>query len=65
MRQRGRAIPRLICVYEDLHTILAQYDEYRRKGYHHPLDEEDEEEDDELDSDGNEARAEETAEKRR
>ncbi|KAJ3886672.1 hypothetical protein GG344DRAFT_81472 [Lentinula edodes] len=32
--RRGRAIPKLVAVYEDIHTLLAQYDEYRQKGYH-------------------------------
>ncbi|KAH7870438.1 uncharacterized protein C8R40DRAFT_1175702 [Lentinula edodes] len=32
--RRGRAIPKLVAVYEDIHTLLAQYDEYRHKGYH-------------------------------
>ena len=43
--RRGRIIPRTCTVYEDLHTILAQYDEYRRKNYHRAeADSEDEEE---------------------
>ncbi|KAJ3847523.1 hypothetical protein EV368DRAFT_87652 [Lentinula lateritia] len=44
--RRGRAIPKLVAVYEDIHTLLAQYDEYRHKGYHQ-LDSEGD--DDEID----------------
>ncbi|KAJ3878198.1 hypothetical protein F5051DRAFT_503376 [Lentinula edodes] len=43
--RRGRAIPKLVSVYEDIHTLLAQYDEYRQKGYHTGDPEEDEDED--------------------
>ncbi|KAJ3884719.1 hypothetical protein GG344DRAFT_83607 [Lentinula edodes] len=32
--RHGRAIPKLVAVYENIHTLLAQYDEYRHKGYH-------------------------------
>lgn len=45
IRQLGRGIPRLIDVYEGLHTIQTQYDGYRQKGYHKapaPIDEDDE-----------------------
>ncbi|KAJ3985138.1 hypothetical protein F5890DRAFT_1473973 [Lentinula detonsa] len=65
MKTRGRAIPRLVTVYEDIHVILTQYDEYRRKRYHQ---EQPEEEDDELESENEEAQKERVAketEKRR
>ncbi|KAJ3925559.1 MAG: hypothetical protein NXY57DRAFT_967611 [Lentinula lateritia] len=55
--RRGRAIPKLITVYEDIHTLLAQYDEYHQKGYHQ-LDFED-------DDDDTDKGAEELEEKRR
>ncbi|KAJ3924587.1 MAG: hypothetical protein NXY57DRAFT_969533 [Lentinula lateritia] len=42
--RRGCAIPKLITAYEDIHTLLAQYDEYRQKGYHQ-LDFEDDDND--------------------
>ncbi|KAJ3803635.1 hypothetical protein F5876DRAFT_71289 [Lentinula aff. lateritia] len=57
--RRGRAIPKLITAYETIHTLLAQYDEYRQKGYHLGDFEED---DDDIDE---EKCAEELEEKRR
>ncbi|KAJ3932396.1 MAG: hypothetical protein NXY57DRAFT_1038458 [Lentinula lateritia] len=57
--RRGRAIPKLITAYESIHTLLAQYDEYRQKGYHLG---DFEEEDDDIDE---EKHAEELEEKQR
>lgn len=49
MKYRGRPISRKISVYDDLHTNLANYDEYKRRGYHKSIDDDSEEE--ELDID--------------
>ncbi|KAJ3750344.1 hypothetical protein DFH05DRAFT_1563987 [Lentinula detonsa] len=65
MKTRGRAISRLVTVYEDIHVILTQYDEYRRKRYHQ---DQPDEEGDELESEDEEAQKERVAketEKRR
>ncbi|KAJ3756362.1 hypothetical protein EV360DRAFT_85034 [Lentinula raphanica] len=59
-RKRKPADP--VTVYEDIHTLLTQYDEYRDKKYH--LASSDDDEDDELDLD-EEKRAQELEEKRR
>ncbi|KAJ3914320.1 hypothetical protein F5877DRAFT_82901 [Lentinula edodes] len=34
--QQGRAIPRRVTIFDDLHTIQSQYDAYRRNGFHRP-----------------------------
>ncbi|KAJ3963487.1 hypothetical protein EV361DRAFT_967662, partial [Lentinula raphanica] len=60
LSRRGRAIPKLVTVYEDIHTLLAQYDEYREKRYHQVAPD-DEDDDNEVDE---EVRAKEQAEKR-
>lgn len=58
MKTRGRAITRLVTVYEDIHVLLTQYDEYRRKRYHQ---DQPEDEEDELESDDEEGRKEKAA----
>ncbi|KAF5393790.1 hypothetical protein D9757_000389 [Collybiopsis confluens] len=55
MKRKGRVIPRVCTVYEDVHTVLAQHDKYRRNGYHKPPEPEDSDED-ELDELGDEER---------
>ncbi|KAJ3741037.1 hypothetical protein DFH05DRAFT_1462884 [Lentinula detonsa] len=49
---QGRALPRLVSVYEDIHMMMSHYDECKRKGYHRvsqpPEDELDELDDEEL-----------------
>ncbi|KAJ3991164.1 hypothetical protein F5050DRAFT_1872778 [Lentinula boryana] len=49
---QGRALPRLVSVYEDIHMMMSHYDECKCKGYHRvsqpPEDELDELDDEEL-----------------
>ncbi|KAJ3975900.1 hypothetical protein EV361DRAFT_959110 [Lentinula raphanica] len=60
LSRRGWTIPKLVTVYEDIHTLLAQYDEYREKRYHR-AEANDDEDDGDVDE---EQRAKEVAEKR-
>ncbi|KAJ3738141.1 hypothetical protein EV360DRAFT_77098, partial [Lentinula raphanica] len=55
LSRRGRAIPKLVTVYEDIHTLLAQYDEYREERYHQA--EADDEEDNDLEKGAKSARS--------
>lgn len=56
--QQGRAIPRRVTVFDDLHTIQSQYDAYRRNGFHKPPNDDDDDIDELEEGPSEEERAE-------